>query len=81
MIRLIRRREILRIALADGAAVIDQDAVGRALADNDRAAVRGALEVAQRTEFAANARSWASSWSWPWGARAGARSATARTPT
>lgn len=52
LIRLVRRREILRIALADGAEVIDQDTVGRALAENDRAAVRGALEVAQRTEFA-----------------------------
>ena len=51
LIRVIRRREILRIALADGAEVIDQDEVGRALTDNDRAAVRGALEVAQRTEF------------------------------
>jgi glutamate-ammonia-ligase adenylyltransferase len=53
LIRVIRRREILRIALADGAAVIDQDTVGRALADNDRAAIRGALEMAQRTEYAA----------------------------
>lgn len=52
LIRLVRRREILRIALADGAEAIDQDTVGRALAENDRAAVRGALEVAQRTEFA-----------------------------
>ena len=54
LIRVIRRREILRIALADGAAVVDLEQMGRALADNDRAAVRGALEVAQRTEFAVN---------------------------
>nr|WP_245348622.1 bifunctional [glutamine synthetase] adenylyltransferase/[glutamine synthetase]-adenylyl-L-tyrosine phosphorylase [Paeniglutamicibacter psychrophenolicus] len=56
LIRVIRRREILRIALADGAAVIDQDEVGKALTDNDRAAVRGALEVAQRTEFETTAQ-------------------------
>ncbi|GAA5227423.1 bifunctional [glutamine synthetase] adenylyltransferase/[glutamine synthetase]-adenylyl-L-tyrosine phosphorylase [Paeniglutamicibacter antarcticus] len=56
LIRVIRRREILRTALADGAGVIDQDAVGRALSDNDRAAVRGALEVAQRNEFASTAQ-------------------------
>lgn len=56
LIRVIRRREILRIALADGAEVIDQDEVGRALTDNDRAAVRGALEVAQRTEFETTAQ-------------------------
>ena len=34
LIRLIRRREMLRIALADGAGVIDLDQVGRALSDD-----------------------------------------------
>ena len=52
LIRVIRRREMLRIALADGAQIIDQDGVGRALADNDRAAVLGALRVAQDQEYA-----------------------------
>ena len=51
LIRVIRRREMLRIALADGAEVIDQDGVGRALADNDRAAVLGTLRVAQNLEY------------------------------
>lgn len=47
LIRLIRRREILRIAVADSAGLIDQDQVGAALADTDRAAVLGALRVAE----------------------------------
>ncbi|OAE01518.1 bifunctional [glutamine synthetase] adenylyltransferase/[glutamine synthetase]-adenylyl-L-tyrosine phosphorylase [Arthrobacter sp. OY3WO11] len=47
LIRLIRRREILRIAVADSAGLLDQDQVGRALADTDRAAVLGALRVAE----------------------------------
>ncbi|MEE9097830.1 bifunctional [glutamine synthetase] adenylyltransferase/[glutamine synthetase]-adenylyl-L-tyrosine phosphorylase [Pseudarthrobacter phenanthrenivorans] len=47
LIRLIRRREILRIAIADSAGLLDQEAVGRALADTDRAAVLGALRVAE----------------------------------
>jgi glutamate-ammonia-ligase adenylyltransferase len=47
LIRLIRRREILRIAIADSAGLLDQDQVGRALADTDRAAVLGALRVAE----------------------------------
>ncbi len=44
---LIRRREILRIAIADSAGLLDQDQVGAALADTDRAAVLGALRVAE----------------------------------
>jgi glutamate-ammonia-ligase adenylyltransferase len=47
LIRLIRRREILRIAIADSAGLLDQDQVGAALADADRAAVLGALRVAE----------------------------------
>jgi glutamate-ammonia-ligase adenylyltransferase len=47
LIRLIRRREILRIAIADSAGLLDQDQVGTALADTDRAAVLGALRVAE----------------------------------
>ena len=47
LIRLIRRREILRIAIADSAGLLDQDRVGAALADTDRAAVLGALRVAE----------------------------------
>ena len=56
LIRVIRRREMLRIALADGAEVIDQDGVGRALADNDRAAVLGTLRVAQNLEYETTAQ-------------------------
>jgi glutamate-ammonia-ligase adenylyltransferase len=47
LIRLIRRREILRIAIADSAGLLTQDQVGAALADTDRAAVLGALRVAE----------------------------------
>jgi glutamate-ammonia-ligase adenylyltransferase len=47
LIRLIRRREILRIAIADSAGLLKQDQVGAALADTDRAAVLGALRVAE----------------------------------
>ncbi|WP_461170605.1 bifunctional [glutamine synthetase] adenylyltransferase/[glutamine synthetase]-adenylyl-L-tyrosine phosphorylase [Arthrobacter sp. Z1-15] len=47
LIRLIRRREMLRIALADSAGLLSQEEVGRALADADRAAVLGALHVAE----------------------------------
>lgn len=47
LIRLIRRREILRIAIADSAGLLRQEQVGAALADTDRAAVLGALRVAE----------------------------------
>ena len=47
LIRLIRRREMLRIAIADSAGLLTQQEVGRALADADRAAVLGALHVAE----------------------------------
>lgn len=47
LVRLIRRREILRIAIADSSGLLEQDEVGTALADVDRAAVLGALHVAE----------------------------------
>lgn len=47
LIRLIRRRETLRIAIADSSGLLDQDAVGAALADADQAAILGALHVAE----------------------------------
>lgn len=47
LIRLIRRREILRTAIADSAGLLDQDQVSVALADTDRAAIVGALRVAE----------------------------------
>jgi glutamate-ammonia-ligase adenylyltransferase len=47
LIRLIRRREILRVAIADSAGLLDQNEVGHALADADQAAVLGALRVAE----------------------------------
>ncbi|OMH27828.1 bifunctional glutamine-synthetase adenylyltransferase/deadenyltransferase [Tersicoccus phoenicis] len=51
LVRLIRRREILRTAIADASGLLDQAAVGRALADADQAAVLGALHVAEREMF------------------------------
>ncbi|HEY8295897.1 MAG TPA: bifunctional [glutamine synthetase] adenylyltransferase/[glutamine synthetase]-adenylyl-L-tyrosine phosphorylase, partial [Micrococcaceae bacterium] len=47
LIRLIRRREVLRIAVADSSGLLDQDQVGAALSDTDSAAVLGALHVAE----------------------------------
>jgi [glutamine synthetase] adenylyltransferase / [glutamine synthetase]-adenylyl-L-tyrosine phosphorylase len=47
LIRLIRRREILRTAIADSSGLLNQDAVGLALSEADRAAVLGALHVAE----------------------------------
>ncbi|WP_028278996.1 bifunctional [glutamine synthetase] adenylyltransferase/[glutamine synthetase]-adenylyl-L-tyrosine phosphorylase [Arthrobacter sp. H5] len=52
LIRLIRRRELLRIAIADSSGLLDQAQVGRSLSDADRAAVLGALHVAEGTVFA-----------------------------
>ena len=51
LVRLNRRREMLRVALADSAGMVDVDTVGRALSDADRAAVLGALRVAETEEF------------------------------
>lgn len=56
LIRLIRRREMLRIALADSAGLLSQEDVGLALADADRAAVLGALHVAEGEVFGAEDR-------------------------
>ncbi|WP_434619256.1 bifunctional [glutamine synthetase] adenylyltransferase/[glutamine synthetase]-adenylyl-L-tyrosine phosphorylase [Arthrobacter sp. A5] len=53
LIRLIRRREVLRIAIADCSGLLKQDDVGLALADADRAAVLGALHVAEAEAYAA----------------------------
>ena len=52
LIRLIRRRETLRIAIADSSGLLDQGQVGLALSDTDRAAILGALHVAEATVFA-----------------------------
>ncbi|WP_026554223.1 bifunctional [glutamine synthetase] adenylyltransferase/[glutamine synthetase]-adenylyl-L-tyrosine phosphorylase [Arthrobacter sp. 35W] len=56
-IRLIRRREILRIAIADSSGLLEQDAVGHALSDADRAAILGALHVSEaEVQFAGGAK-------------------------
>ncbi|WP_105030528.1 bifunctional [glutamine synthetase] adenylyltransferase/[glutamine synthetase]-adenylyl-L-tyrosine phosphorylase [Arthrobacter ruber] len=52
LIRLIRRRELLRIAVADSSNLLSQMQVGEALADADRAAILGALHVAETAVFA-----------------------------
>jgi glutamate-ammonia-ligase adenylyltransferase len=54
LVRLIRRREILRVALADRAGILDTEAVGHALSDADQAAVLGALRVAEGVAEAAD---------------------------
>ena len=51
LVRLIRRREMLRIAIADSARLLTQEEVGRALSDADRAAVTGALHIAELEEY------------------------------
>ncbi|MDO5618432.1 bifunctional [glutamine synthetase] adenylyltransferase/[glutamine synthetase]-adenylyl-L-tyrosine phosphorylase [Kocuria sp.] len=48
MIRVLRRREGLRVALADACGLVDVDAVVAALSDIDRATILGALHVAER---------------------------------
>ncbi len=52
LVRLLRRREQLRIALADGADLLGAEGVGHALADVDRATILGALRVAEQQEYA-----------------------------
>ncbi|NVN00447.1 bifunctional [glutamine synthetase] adenylyltransferase/[glutamine synthetase]-adenylyl-L-tyrosine phosphorylase [Arthrobacter sp. SDTb3-6] len=47
LIRLIRQREVLRTAIADCSGLLSQDQVSKALSDADRAAVLGALLVAE----------------------------------
>ncbi len=51
LIRLLRQREILRVAIADCCGLLDQDAVALALSDTDRAAVLGALLVAENEVY------------------------------
>ncbi|MDN6170188.1 MAG: bifunctional [glutamine synthetase] adenylyltransferase/[glutamine synthetase]-adenylyl-L-tyrosine phosphorylase [Micrococcaceae bacterium] len=51
LVRLNRRRELLRIALADSANLLSIDEIGWALSDVDRAAVLAALRVAESHEF------------------------------
>ncbi len=51
LIRLIRRRELLRIAVADSSNLLSQAEVGQALADADQAAILGALHVAEKQVF------------------------------
>lgn len=52
LVRLTRRREQLRTALADGSGLLDVSGVGSALADVDRATVIGALRVAENRDYA-----------------------------
>ncbi|GAA5230349.1 bifunctional [glutamine synthetase] adenylyltransferase/[glutamine synthetase]-adenylyl-L-tyrosine phosphorylase [Arthrobacter cryoconiti] len=52
LIRLIRQREILRIAIADCSGLLTQDQVSAALSDADRAAILGALLVAEAEVYA-----------------------------
>ncbi|MFD1212490.1 bifunctional [glutamine synthetase] adenylyltransferase/[glutamine synthetase]-adenylyl-L-tyrosine phosphorylase [Arthrobacter sp. GCM10027362] len=56
LIRLIRRREMLRIAIADSAGLLDQTRVGIALSDADRAAIQGALQAAEAEVAGADGR-------------------------
>ncbi|MFI7483079.1 bifunctional [glutamine synthetase] adenylyltransferase/[glutamine synthetase]-adenylyl-L-tyrosine phosphorylase [Kocuria sp. M1R5S2] len=51
MIRLIRRREELRVALADTSGLLEVDQVVAALSDIDRACILGALHVAEREVY------------------------------
>ncbi|WP_018134696.1 bifunctional [glutamine synthetase] adenylyltransferase/[glutamine synthetase]-adenylyl-L-tyrosine phosphorylase [Acaricomes phytoseiuli] len=48
LIRLIRRREMLRVALADSAGLVDTQSMGQALADIDRVTILGALRAAEK---------------------------------
>ena len=49
-IRLVRRREILRVALADGAGLLRVDQVGTALSDIDSVMIDGILQVLLRAD-------------------------------
>lgn len=59
MIRLMRRRESLRVALADTAGLIDVEQVVAALSDIDRATVLGALYSAERELHRKHGAAWA----------------------
>ncbi|GAB3189701.1 bifunctional [glutamine synthetase] adenylyltransferase/[glutamine synthetase]-adenylyl-L-tyrosine phosphorylase [Nesterenkonia suensis] len=50
--RLVRQREVLRIAIADSAGLLELEEIGHALADVDRATTLGALHIAEREVFA-----------------------------
>ncbi|MDJ0318148.1 MULTISPECIES: bifunctional [glutamine synthetase] adenylyltransferase/[glutamine synthetase]-adenylyl-L-tyrosine phosphorylase [Arthrobacter] len=52
LIRLIRQREILRIAIADSCGLLSQDEVSAALSDADKATVLGALRIAEKEVYA-----------------------------
>jgi glutamate-ammonia-ligase adenylyltransferase len=52
LVRLARRREQLRTALADGSGLLDVFDVGSSLSDVDRATVIGALRVAENQDYA-----------------------------
>ncbi|MBE1513659.1 bifunctional [glutamine synthetase] adenylyltransferase/[glutamine synthetase]-adenylyl-L-tyrosine phosphorylase [Nesterenkonia halotolerans] len=54
--RLVRKRETLRVAIADAVGLLDVSAVGTALSDVDRAATLGALRVAEREIWDAEGR-------------------------
>ncbi|GAA3696310.1 bifunctional [glutamine synthetase] adenylyltransferase/[glutamine synthetase]-adenylyl-L-tyrosine phosphorylase [Zhihengliuella alba] len=47
LVRLNRRREMLRTALADGAGLLDIDGVGEALSNADAACIQAAVELAE----------------------------------
>ncbi|GAA1349244.1 bifunctional [glutamine synthetase] adenylyltransferase/[glutamine synthetase]-adenylyl-L-tyrosine phosphorylase [Falsarthrobacter nasiphocae] len=55
-VRLLRRREIMRIALADSSGLLDPAEVRASLSDVDRACVLGILHIAENEEFAENER-------------------------
>lgn len=52
LVRLIRQREVLRVAIADAVGHLDVQQVGVALSDADRAATLGALHMAEREVYA-----------------------------
>ncbi|MHA7176095.1 bifunctional [glutamine synthetase] adenylyltransferase/[glutamine synthetase]-adenylyl-L-tyrosine phosphorylase [Arthrobacter sp. Sr24] len=52
LLRLLRQREILRIGIADSSGLLEQDQVSAALSDADRAAVLGALMIAEKAVYA-----------------------------
>ncbi|GEO95960.1 bifunctional [glutamine synthetase] adenylyltransferase/[glutamine synthetase]-adenylyl-L-tyrosine phosphorylase [Kocuria turfanensis] len=56
MIRLIRRREELRVALADTSGLLDVERVAEALSDIDRACILGALHAAEREVYGRSGR-------------------------
>ena len=52
LLRLLRQREILRIGIADSSGLLEQEQVSEALSDADRAAVLGALMIAETAVYA-----------------------------